>query len=300
MSEPKVYISVLNYNTFEETIACIESLMELAYDNFCIVIVDNASPNGSSIYIQNFLIQSGLDFDSFDDLKFTQSDKKIVFIQSTCNNGYAAGNNIVIKFANLHKYDYIWVLNNDTVVERNTLNNLVKCAQKSKENVGLWGNVLYYYETNMLQGIGGKYNKFIAQARTIGYKKQDHKEICKRKRKVDYPIGASLLFKKEFLESVGMFNETYFLFFEEMDIVQRAKNMGWDFDICCNSILWHKESASVKSIGDGADIVRLKNRIIFTKRYFPCYFPFVVLSFMPVIFNRVKRKKWRVLKGLFK
>ncbi len=300
MSEPKVYISVLNYNTFEETIACVKSLLELSYRNFCIVIVDNASPNGSSTYIQNFLTQSGFDFDISNDTNFTQSDKKIVFIQSAYNNGYAAGNNIVIKFANLHKYDYIWVLNNDTIVEKNTLSNLVVCAQKSKENIGLWGNVLYYYDTNMLQGIGGKYNKFIAQAHTIGYKKRDHKEVCQEKMKVDYPIGASLFLKKEFLESVGMLNETYFLFFEEMDIVQRAKNMGWDFDICCNSILWHKESASVESIGDGADIVRLKNRIIFTKRYFPCYLPFVMLSFVPVIFNRIKRRKWKVLRELFR
>ena len=124
--------------------------------------------------------------------------------------------------------------------------------------------------------------------------------MCKEKGSVDYPIGASLFFKKAFLDAVGTLNETYFLFFEEMDIVRRAKNMGWEFDICCKSVLWHKEGVSVESVGDRTDIVRLKNRIKFTKRYFPCYLPFVFLSFIPVVFNRLRRGKWNVIRELLR
>ncbi len=300
MNEPRVYICIVNYNSYKETIACIESLLELAYSNFSIVIVDNASTNDSSKRIVNFLTRLEVDFECFKDTNFTKSDKRIVFIQSAHNGGYAAGNNLAIRFANLHRYDYIWVLNNDAVVKNDALRRFVHCARESKEKVGIWGNVLYYHDTNTLQGIGGIYNKFIAQSRTLGYLQKDHKKVCKEKEKVDYPIGASLLFSRDFLEAVGMLNETYFLFFEEMDIVKRAKNMGWDFDICCESIVWHKESVSIKSAGNYTDSIRLKNRFKFTKRYFPCYLPFVVASFLPVLLNRIRRGKWDVVRGLFR
>ena len=84
-----------------------------------------------------------------------------------------------------------------------------------------------------------------------------------------------------------------------MDMTIRAKNMGWKFSICCKSIIYHKESVSVNKIKDFTDLIRLRNRIVFTKRYFPCYLPFVYFSFIFVIINRIKRKQFRnVLKIL--
>lgn len=300
MSEPKIFISILNYNSYQETIECLKSVLNLEYENFSIVLVDNASKDESVKQISQFLEENRLDYDCMDAHKLQLGNKKIVFIRSDENRGYAAGNNIALRFAALQGYDYFWILNNDTVVDQKALQHFVHCARSSQKNVGIWGNVLYYYNSSKLQGIGGKYNKFIAQSRGVGFGQKDHKRICLHKNKVDFPIGASLFFKREFIEEVGMLNETYFLFFEEMDIVQRAKNMGWNFDICCKVIVWHKESASTKKVSDLSDIVRLKNRIRFTKNYFPCYLPWVILSFIPVLINRLRRGKWNIVRELFR
>lgn len=300
MTEPKIYISILNYNSYQETIECLQSVLKLEYENFSIVLVDNASCDGSVKEITHFLEKNKLKYDFMDARTLQLSNKNIIFIRSDENRGYAAGNNIALRFATLQGYDYFWILNNDTIVDPKALQHFVRCALGSEENIGIWGNVLYYYDSSELQGIGGKYNKFIAQSRGVGFGQKDHKRVCLRKKEVDFPIGASLFFKREFIEAVGMLNETYFLFFEEMDIVQRAKNMGWDFDICCDVIVWHKESVSTKKVSDLSDVVRLKNRIRFTKTYFPCYLPWVILSFIPVLINRVRKGKWNVIKELLR
>ncbi len=294
----KVYIIVLNYNNWKDTIECVKSLLNLDYKNYQIIIVDNNSSDNSIKKIEEFLQDKNATVISEESLK--KSLSKIVFIKAKKNRGYSAGNNIGIRFAKINGYDFIWILNNDTEVKKDSLKKFIKCAINSEKNVGLWGNPIYYYGTNFLQGIGGKFNKFIAQGGTVGYKEKDLKKACRKINKVDYPIGASMLLSKNFIEEVGMLNETYFLFFEEMDLVIRAKNMGWKFKICCDSIIYHKENVTVKKIGDFADFVRIKNRLIFTKRYFPCYLPFVYSSLIFAIFNRIRRGQLRNILKLIK
>lgn len=296
----KVIIVVLNYNSYEDTIECVNSLLALNYSNYQIIIIDNNSTDNSVNKIKNFLKKNNLKYSFFLEKNLSFSNKKIVFIKAFENRGYSAGNNLGIRFAKLVNYDYIWILNNDTIVDKNSLKNFVECAENSNKRIGFFGNPIFYHKKNFLQGIGGKYNKFIAQSSNIAYKEKDLKEACKKINKVDYPIGASIFFKKDFIEEVGMLNETYFLFFEEMDLVIRAKNMGWDFEICCNSIIWHKESVSTNKFKTFVECIRLRNRIIFTKRYFPCYLLFVCISFIPVVFNRIKRGKLIELLNCFR
>ena len=294
----KVYVIVLNYNNWRDTIKCIESVLNLDYEYYQVVIVDNNSSDDSIMQIENFIYNK--DHDIFEEDNLSKNNKKIIFIKAKENKGYSSGNNIGIKFAKLNGYDFVWILNNDTEVKRDSLSKFIKCALVSDKKVGIWGNPIYYYGTDFLQGIGGKFNKFIAQGGTIGYKEKDLKKACLKKDKVDYPIGASMLLSKNFIEEVGMLNETYFLFFEEMDLIIRAKNMGWKFEICCDSIIYHKESVTVKKVGDFSDYIRIRNRITFTKRYFPCYLPFVYLSFIFVIFNRIRRGQIQNVVKLFK
>ena len=178
----KVYIIVLNYNNWRDTIKCVESVLNLDYKYYQVVIVDNNSSDDSIMQIENFISNQNHDIFKEDDL--SKSNKKIIFIKAKENKGYSAGNNIGIKFAKLNGYDFVWILNNDTVVKYDSLKKFVNCALNSEKNVGIWGNPIYYYGTNFLQGIGCKFNKFIAQGGTIGYKAKDLKKTCLKTDKV--------------------------------------------------------------------------------------------------------------------
>ncbi len=299
----KIYIIVLNYHGYDDTIECIGSLLQLNFQNFQIIVVDNSETREE---FDKFKINYK-DMDFFEEFNIFPSNKKIIFIKALKNKGFSAGNNIGIKYAFFNgESDYIWILNNDTVVENNSLIYLVNKMGESHGYIGFLGNKLLYYNSDIIQGLGGKYNKFIAQSITLGAFEKDkgQYDTVDVKTKVDYPIGASLFFKKDCLLEVGLLNETYFLYFEEMDYVARAKNMGWDFDICYKAKVWHKEGRSTKNNKnfrtDFSDYINLKNRILFTKRYFVCYLPFVYLSFIFVIINRIKRKKFSLIKSILK
>jgi len=299
----KVYIIVLNYHGYNDTVECIKSLLQLNYKNYQIIVVDNSDTKEE---FDKFKINyQNMDF--FEEYNIQQSNKKIIFIKALENKGFSTGNNIGIKYAFFNEEsDYIWVLNNDTVVKEDSLTYLVDKMENSPNYVGFLGNKLLYYNSDLLQGLGGKYNKFIAQSTTLGVFEKDKGQYDTDdiKNQVDYPIGASLFFKKDCLLEVGLLNETYFLYFEEMDYVLRAKNMGWHFDICYKSKVWHKEGQSTNQDlnirSEFVDCINLKNRILFTKRYFICYLPFVYLSFIPVFFNRILRKRLHIIKAIFK
>ena len=192
----KVVIVVLNYNGYDDTIECIKSIFELDYNNYQIVIVDNDSKDNSVNKIKSFLDIYNIDYSLFQENKIESTSKKVVFIKADTNRGYSAGNNIGIKFAKLVDYNYIWVLNNDTVVAKDSLSNFVTCARNSDKKIGFFGNPIFYYDTGYLQGIGGKFNKFIAQGGGIAYKYFDLNKACKLISKVDYPIGASIFLRK--------------------------------------------------------------------------------------------------------
>jgi len=129
----KVGIVVLNYKNYEDTIACLRSLAEITYQNTEIIVVDNDSQNDSLEYIRKDLVCRHVPYcmfveDSIDTHSYSVSENTIL-LQSDSNRGYAAGNNIGIRLALERKADYILILNNDTVVEKNFIEPLVQYAE---------------------------------------------------------------------------------------------------------------------------------------------------------------------------
>src|SRR5574344_1721827 len=121
----KTNIVILNYNNAEDTVECIKSIFKIDNENICIVLIDNASTNDSVSILDDWFISKNIkigkvsymsDLDTFD--VEDRLDSKITFIRVDSNNGYAAGNNIGIKYVvqNALEEDYIWILNNDTII----------------------------------------------------------------------------------------------------------------------------------------------------------------------------------------
>lgn len=329
----KVFIVLVNYNSALDTLECLESLMRLNYSEFKVVVVDNNSQDNSmniftqwsngnlsvvpsneyflELIVPNFKKPADVSFFyENDDIEFNE---KITFIKADKNRGFAAGNNIAIRkvLALENVADYFWVLNNDTVVKENSLQLLVKkmnVLRTQKTNVGILGNkLLYYDQPDKIQALGGRYNKYLARSSHIaeGF---DLNYVIKMK--PDYVVGASMFVDIAFIKDVGLMCEDYFLYFEELDWITRGRKKGWDIDFCYNSIVYHKEGGSIgthrdaKKRSDLSDYHLLKNRLIFTRKFFSGNYFFIKLGFVVVIINRIKRgdliKLWNVFKILIR
>jgi GT2 family glycosyltransferase len=164
MNYPKIYIIILNYNGWDDTIECLESVFKLNYGSFQVVIVDNNSENNSLEKIKSYIDGSlNLELNVNPELKHLvyplskkpvsyvfynrdeaeksgnlELEKKlknpVILIQSGYNGGFSYGNNIGIKYSMAkNDFEYIWLLNNDTVVEKDSLSKLVEKAEYYKK-----------------------------------------------------------------------------------------------------------------------------------------------------------------------
>lgn len=273
----KVCIVILNYKKYQDTIECLESIYNSIYDNYNVVVCDNNSPNESEKVILNW--------------KEKNKDKPFKYIQTKSNLGFAGGNNIGIRYALSQGADYIWLLNNDTVIEEYTLYNLVKKIE-SNDSIGVCGSrLLYYHDKKTVQGLAGKYNKFTGIASHI----IKEKDLCR----LSYIIGASMLIKKEVILDIGLLSEDYFLYYEELDFAERLKNK-YKMDIALDSVVFHKEGSSIVSGSEFSFYYLFKNSLVFTKKYYKLLYPSVLFFVILRIICPWKKRKYNKFKMLCK
>ena len=304
MTNKKVYIVILNYNEWQDTIECLESVLKSDYKNYQVIVVDNNSPNNSMNYLIKWAkgeIDLWLpDTNPLKNMSFPLKGKPIeyilytkkeaekggneekenklknpiIFIQAEENKGFAAGNNIGIKYAFAkNDFEYIWLLNNDTVIEKDTLKKFVISMNENK-NIGLLGSVQYYYNNpNKIQAIGGGFNKLTANF----WNYQSLKNI----EKVYYVYGASMFFRKECFKRVGLLNEEYFLYYEEIDLAERIKNSVFRQKVDKNIKIFHKHSGTISKKGNVfREYFLEKNKILFYKKY---YKPLILIPILKVL-----------------
>lgn len=309
----KVYIILLNYNGWKDTLECLESILKNNYDNHQIIVVDNNSPDNSMSNLINWsngtqeivyshdskLINLSQPssvkplekvFYTNDEISLNNILEKeknlnnpIIFIQSGKNEGFASGNNVAIKYA-LEKsdFEYVWLLNNDTVIESNALTSLVDYA--SSNDFGIVGSKLFnYYDSDTVQAYGGHINKFFGTSTHI----TKEEDLISN---LDYVVGASFLINKKVIDKIGLLPEDYFLFYEETDYCFNAKNSGFKIGVDVNSIVYHKEGNATgsKAPSKTMDLLQIKNRMKFHKKYLGGGIG-IYLSLMAVILNRIKR-----------
>ena len=276
-----IYICVLNYNNSEDTIECLESLKKLINVKYKIVLIDNGSSKETK-----------------EELREIVNSNPIYFIDSKVNRGYAGGNNLALHYAlSQADMEYCWILNNDTIVEPDSLSLLVDYMNHNK-HIGLCGSKLIYeWDRSKIQGYGGCYNPVLGTMHTC-INKENIKDI-------DYIIGASVLVRKSFLEDVGVMEAGYFLYYGELDWAIRARGK---YDITCveDSIVYHKEGASTgannaeKTKSILADYYSIRNRIRFTKKFYPYFLPTVYIGLILSMVIRIYRKQFNRIPIIFK
>ena len=284
MEDPLVAIIILNWNGWEDTIECLESVFQINYSNYKVVLVDNNSSDDSLQKIVNYAEGNETIKSKF--FKYTLANKPLRFvkvnecpdvinqnnqlfiIENNLNEGFAEGNNIGIRFASEYlNPDYYLLLNNDTVVNNDFLNHLVDEGEKD-ETIGILGPKIYYYkDPNKIWCVGGKIDWKFARGLHIGINEHDHGQY-NEKSNFDYINGTALLLKQEVVNKVGLLNKNLFLYFEETDSALRASLLGYKNLYVPKSEVWHKISKSGGGISKPIGLYYItRNRWIFMKKW---------------------------------
>jgi len=164
---------------------------------------------------------------------------------------------------------------------------------------------LMYYRPDVLQGVGGLYNPWFGLVREIGAGEPDRGQWDSISFHLDYVIGASMFVTRGFMDEVGLMEEDYFLYYEELDWNLRGKEKDWRIGYCSAARVYHKMGASIngpekKGNSELADFYSVRNRILVTRRFFPYALSTLYPSFLKFILNRIRLKQFGRIGMLFR
>jgi GT2 family glycosyltransferase len=298
----------------EDTLICLQSLLELNDDRLStIVVCDNGSTDSS---VQKIIAWAKCALGSHRITQTTLSDMginspkgdcRLFLIENQINMGYATGCNSGIRYALHRDFQFIWLLNNDTRVHPDSLTALLACAD-TNANAGIFGStVVDFYQHDRVQCAGGCY--YWPLATVFKYarsgRKLDDVISIPLKKGLDYIYGASMFIRSDVLKRVGVLNEDYFLFYEEIDFCHRAQSAGYLLKWCPQSIVSHQQSKSFKNLGTSKIRDRVANyhenlsTLIFTARFYPLSFPVACLSrFFGKLVKMAIYGNWHLLQPL--
>ncbi len=266
----KVFVIVLTWNGKEDTTQCLESIGKSQIPNFKlqIIVVDNGSTDGTQKAVKELF-------------KNINNPPKLTckLIENKANLGFAEGNNIGMKYALDNKADYVMLLNNDTYVDENLVADLVKEIKKYPK-AGVISPKIYFakgfeyhkkrYKKNELGRViwyaGGDIDWNNAYGINHGVDEVDKGQfdkVCE----TDFATGCCMFFKADVLRKVGLFDNRYFAYLEDVDLSQRIKRTGWKALYVPPAHLWHKVAQSSRVGSDMNDYFIHRNRLLFGMRY---------------------------------
>lgn len=278
---PRVAIIILNWNGWKDTIECLESLYEIDYPRYCVIIVDNHSKDKSIIKIKKYCKKRGIKVFEYTKSEIEQNnilynnnnllrifDQSLILIKNERNYGFAEGNNIGIRFAlKFLNPEYILLLNNDTIVDKNFLKELIKIAERDK-NIGIVAPKQFSYwnpEEVELRAHEIDFIKLIKETLFIWREKRKEKDR-ESDREVDWVQASCLLIKKEVIQKIGLLDPQYFISWEDLDWCITARKAGYKIIHSSKSKFWHKISKSVKK-SPIVHYFKARNAFLFYKKH---------------------------------
>lgn len=243
---PLISLVTINYNQAEMTRLFLESARGLTYPAFEIIVVDNASSPALSTQV---------DLTQYPFVKLVRSEQ---------NLGFTGGNNLGMATA---KGDYFFIVNNDTELEANLLDELIKPFAQNPQVGVVCPKIRFFDAPNLVQFAGyGAMNMLTGTAHIVGFNQPNGPQF-------DHPAsspfahGCAMLVSRAVVNRVGRFADRFFLYYEELDWSQRIRNAGFLIQYQPTATIWHKESASVGRESTLRTYYLTRNRILFIRRH---------------------------------
>lgn len=243
----KVSIILLNYKGAEDTIACLKSLLKISYAKYDIVIVDNASPDDSVERIEEYFKSMAAGEYTFfrspeEAMQSSQPQSTFTLLQTGHNGGYGYGNNVGIKYALKNGADYVLLLNNDTVVDPGFIEPIVQMCEEDKSIGIASGQIFYFDHPDIFWFNGGTFSKCTGKVTHIDYGKKNTGQ--KPLGNSTFITGCLWLVPKYVFEKVGLINEKYFMYVEDVEFSQRIVSKGYCLKVTPHCRIWHKVGSS--------------------------------------------------------
>ena len=255
MKEPKIAIIIINWNTYQLTFNCLKSLEACTYKNKIIFFVDNGSKDGSGDKIA---------------LEFPE----INYIKNKKNEGFTGANNKALKVILQQNFDYVLLLNNDTEVKPNFLTHLEASMNFDENLAATQPLILDFPNKNTIWNAGGSFNSFFGLSKTR-FKGMIYKPKLKIDTSTEWISGCCILVKIAVIHEVGLLDNRFFAYFEDVDWSIRMTNLGYKLGVVPKSIIYHHSSGSSKknntsnegNLSPYAHYLNVRNHIYLIKKH---------------------------------
>lgn len=254
----KVSVVIVNWNGERYLESCLRSVLNQSYTNYEVILVDNASTDRSLSLIE-------------------REFPGVLIVKNTTNQGFAAGNNSGIRLAT---GDYVATLNNDTVAEPDWLEQLVKVVE-GDPSIGMAASLmLFHHWPEVINSTGISLDKAGIAWDRLGGKTVDHSETLPVE--VFGPCAGAALYKREMLEDVGLFDETFFMYLEDVDLAWRARLRGWRCLYVPTAQVYHVHSGTSVEGSTFKNHLLARNKVWTTIKNYPTpelylYLPAILL-----------------------
>ena len=249
MINSKVAVIIVNWKKYDITSSCIESILNSTNSNFKIILVDNESDNKK---VKNFKYRN-----------------EIKIIQNKKNEGFSKANNIGIDYAFKNNYDYTVLINNDTIVEKNLIEVLLKTAQA--KNFSVVQPLILKYNGKEIWNAGGRINYFFGNFIT---RKKVGNSLNSSHELTEWLTGCCCLFKTKIFKEIGKLDESFFAYYEDVDFSLRLKKHGYKIGFTSKTHLYHYESfSSISNNSKGGKLspyihyLNIRNHILILKKH---------------------------------
>ncbi|HEY4129912.1 MAG TPA: glycosyltransferase family 2 protein [Gemmatimonadaceae bacterium] len=305
-AHPPVHIVILNYKGWRDTLECLESVLELDYPNIQVLVADNASPDESwarleawrrdDPSIRRFVV---------DDATLAApapSGTNFTFLKLAENRGFTGGNNAALRrLLALGADGYVWLLNNDTVVERSALRELVGVAESTPRVGAVGGTMLDFRTPDVLQfAAGGEISAWTGMTRNAapGAPRSTTATLNPR---LNFICGGCLLIPMAMLREVGVFDERFFMYAEDADLCRRIAEAGGSLAYSPRAEIRHKGGATAIPKSPVSDFHNLRSSLLFVQKHRPLRFPAsLVYSAYRCVLPKIVRRDWHRLPAVFR
>jgi GT2 family glycosyltransferase len=269
--EPLVVVVVLNYNTFEWTDRCIAALETLSYSNWRLLVVDNASTDGSYACLM-------------------ATHPTVGYLKAPHNLGFAGGCNLGIRRALELNADYVWLLNSDTTCEPRALRAMVSRAESSND-IGAVGCLVFEMDApDVIQCWGGgRYDLWTGWG-----------NVMKGPARLDYLTGTSMLVRAAALRETGLLDDRFFFYFEDTEFGYRLRRGGWTLAVAPDARIWHATSQSVGPGSSRQGELWARSMVRFMRLHAPVPVVPAILALLGKLILDLSRSRWRTARGLLK